>query len=65
MVCRWGSDWEDVAPRSPFPFSKKRAHCGTDTHKEMWVEEPQVKAPMLSSRRRRAAHTIAKLVLVI
>ena len=25
-----GSDWEFVAPQS-FSFSKKRAHCGTDT----------------------------------
>ena len=32
-------DWEFVEPQS-FSFSKKRAHCGTDTQEEMRYTPP-------------------------
>ena len=37
--------------RSPFSFSKKRAHCGTDVQEEMRYEGSPVKAPLHSRRR--------------
>ena len=40
-----GSDWEFVEPQS-FSFSKKRAHCGTDTQEETRYEGLPVKAPL-------------------
>ena len=45
-----GSDWEFVEPQS-FSFSKKRAHCGTDTQEEMMYERSPVKAHPHSRRR--------------
>ena len=45
-----GSDWEFVKPQS-FSFSKKRAHCGTDTQEEMEYEGSPVEALPLSNRR--------------
>ena len=45
-----GSDWELVEPQS-CSFSKKRAHCGTDTQGEMRYEGSPVKALPLSRRR--------------
>ena len=44
------SDRDVVEPRS-FSFSKKRAHCCTDTQEEVRYEGSQVKAPPLSRRR--------------
>ena len=49
-----GSDWEFVEPQS-FSFSKKRAHCGTDTQEEIRCEGSPVKGPL--SRRRMAPPT--------
>ena len=46
--CR--SKWEFVEPQT-FSFSKKRAHCRTDTQEEMSYEGLPVKAPPLSRRR--------------
>ena len=43
---------ENLWNRSPFSFSKKRAHCCTSTQEEMRYERTQVKAPPLSRRRR-------------
>ena len=45
-----GSDWDFVEPQH-CSFSKKRVHSCTDAQKEMWSEEPQVKAPPISRRR--------------
>ena len=44
------SDWEDVEPQS-FSFSKKRAHCCTDTQEEMRYEGSQGKALSMARRR--------------
>ena len=44
------SDRDFVEPRS-FSFSKRRAHCCTDTQDEMRYEGSPVKAPPLSRRR--------------
>ena len=49
MFSPCGSDWEFVEPQSF--FSKKRAHCGTDTQEEMRYKGSPVKAPPLSRRR--------------
>ena len=45
-----GSDLDFVEPQS-FSFFKKRLHSWTVAQKEMWSEEPQVKAPSISRRR--------------
>ena len=39
-----------MEPQS-FSFFKKRLHSWTVAQKEMWSEEPQVKAPSISRRR--------------
>ena len=49
-VFSYCSDREFVEPQS-FSFSKKRAHCCTDTQQEMRYEGSPVKAPPLSRRR--------------
>ena len=41
----------DFVERRSFSFSKKRAHCCTDTQEEMRYEGSPVKAPPLSRRR--------------
>ena len=45
-----GSDLDFMEPQS-FSFFKKRLHSWTVAQKEMWSEEPQVKAPSISRRR--------------
>ena len=45
-----GSDWDFVEPQS-FSCSKKHFYSCTDAQKEMWSEEPHVKAPPISRRR--------------
>ena len=45
-----GSDWELVEPQF-CSFSKKCAHCGTETQEEVRYEGSQVIAPPLSRRR--------------
>ena len=47
LVARIGILWN----RSPFSFSKKRAHSCTVTQEEIRFDESQMKAPPLSRRR--------------
>ena len=58
------SDWEDVEPQS-FSFSKKRAHCCTDTREGMRYGGSTVITPPLSRKKNDAAHTSAKFVYLL
>ena len=59
-----GSDWEFVEAPSIY-FSKKRAHCGTDTQEEMKYEGSPVKAPPLSRKMTPPAPMQAKFVCLL
>ena len=60
LVARIGNLWN----HSPFLSPKKRAHSCTVAQKEMWFEEPQVKSASDVEKKKEAAYTTAKLVLV-